>query len=321
VALIDRIAHRLKLRDLRLLDVVVRSQSMARAAAQLNLTQPAISKAISELEHTLGVRLLDRSRNGIEPTPHGRALLKRGVNIFDEIRQGVTELEFLSDPTAGEVRIATSEVMAAGFLPIVIARMARQNPRVMLSVTQSPIGTLPHRTPPYRELREREVDLVLGQLVKPFPQSEAQADRLFDDPPVVAAGAQSSWCRRRALGLRDVAGEPWCLPPPDSSVGARCIEAFRSSGLEVPRRTVDSVSIQLQVGLLATGPFLTILPSSLVRLSGRRLSIKALPIRLPVEPTTIGIITLRNRTISPVAQLFIEAAREVARPLAIKDGD
>src|SRR5262249_15126367 len=97
---IDRVAHRLKLRDLRLLDAVVRSKSMARAASQLDLTQPAVSKAISELEHMLGVRLLDRSRQGIEPTPHGRALLRRGTAIFDELRQGVSELAVLSAPTA-----------------------------------------------------------------------------------------------------------------------------------------------------------------------------------------------------------------------------
>jgi DNA-binding transcriptional LysR family regulator len=121
---IDRVAHRLKLRDLRLLEAVVRSKSMARAAAQLNLTQPAVSKAVSELEHMLGVRLLDRNRQGIEPTPHGRALLRRGAAIFDELRLGVSELEFLSDPTAGEVRVATSEPIAAGLLPIVIGRLS-----------------------------------------------------------------------------------------------------------------------------------------------------------------------------------------------------
>ena len=117
MALIDRVAHRLKLRDLRLLQAVVQWQSMAKAAAHLNLTQPAVSKAISELEYTLGVRLLDRSRQGIEPTAHGRALIKRGIAIFDELRQGVSEIEYLSDPTAGEVRVAASIVMAAGILP------------------------------------------------------------------------------------------------------------------------------------------------------------------------------------------------------------
>ncbi len=158
--LIDRVAHRLKLRDLRLLDAVVRSKSMARAAAQLNVTQPAVSKAISELEHMLGVRLLDRSRQGIEPTPHGRALLKSGVAIFDDLRQGVREIEFLSDPTAGELRISASAPMIAGMLPVILNRISRRHPRIVFQVTYYAAGS--HQA---RELRERNVDLSLGRLM------------------------------------------------------------------------------------------------------------------------------------------------------------
>src|SRR5262245_7258441 len=122
-SLIDRVSHRLKLRDLRLLDSVVRTKSMARAAAQLNLTQPAASNAVSELEHVLVVRLLERSRRGLEPPRPGRALRARGGAIVDELREGVSESEFLADPQAGEVRIAASEPITAGLLPIIIDRL------------------------------------------------------------------------------------------------------------------------------------------------------------------------------------------------------
>jgi DNA-binding transcriptional LysR family regulator len=94
----DRIGRRLKLRDLHVLMTVVQRGSMAKAAAELAVSQPAVSKAIADMEHTLGLRLLDRSRNGIEPTAYGRALVKRGLTIFDELKQGVEELEFLADP-------------------------------------------------------------------------------------------------------------------------------------------------------------------------------------------------------------------------------
>src|SRR5882724_5423138 len=106
--LIDRVAYRLKLRDLRLLDTVVRLRSMAKAAARLNISQPAVSKAIAELEHVIGVRLVDRSRQGIEPTEYGRALLDCGVAVFDDLRQGIKNIEFLANPTAGEVRIGST---------------------------------------------------------------------------------------------------------------------------------------------------------------------------------------------------------------------
>src|SRR5258705_7879402 len=93
---------------------VVQAGGMRKAAAQLGTSQPAISRSISDLEHALGVRLLDRGARGIEPTPYGRALIKRGVAVFDELRQGIREIEFLAHPNPGELRNGCSESLAAG---------------------------------------------------------------------------------------------------------------------------------------------------------------------------------------------------------------
>src|SRR5229473_92819 len=104
----DRIGRRMKLQDLHILMTVMQSGSMGKAAQRLNISQPAISRSIAELEHALGVRLLDRHRQGIEPTEYGRALLDCGVAVFDDLRQGVKNIEVLADPTVGEVRIGSS---------------------------------------------------------------------------------------------------------------------------------------------------------------------------------------------------------------------
>jgi DNA-binding transcriptional LysR family regulator len=101
----DRIGLRMKLHDLHVLMAVVQAGSMSKAAALLNTTQPAISRSIAELERTIGVRLLERNPQGVEPTEYGRALLDGGVAVFDDLRQAVKNIEFLADPTAGEVRI------------------------------------------------------------------------------------------------------------------------------------------------------------------------------------------------------------------------
>jgi DNA-binding transcriptional LysR family regulator len=316
MALIDRVAQRLKLRDLRLLDAVVRSKSIARAATQLNLTQPAVSKALSELEHMLGVRLVDRSRQGVEPTLYGRALLKSGVAIFDDLRQGVREIEFLSDPSSGDVRISATEPIAAGALPKIVAQLTRQYPRISIYVRQSPIAVLEYRTPQYRDLRDRNVDLVIGPIVRRFDEDDLEAELLFEEKPVVVAATQSKWARCRQLELSELIDEQWCMAPPDTLVGSHIVEAFRGYSLEPPKRTVLATSIQLYSGLLATGRFLSILPDSLLHFSGKRFGIKALPIKLTVPPRLIGIVTLRNRTISTAARMFIQAAREVTKPLS-----
>ena len=152
--LAQRVAHRLKLRDLALFERVVRSGSIARAATWLNLTQPAVSKAVSALEHTLGVPLLERGRQGVRVTEYGEVLLKCGVAVFDEVRQGVRQIEFVADPRAGEVRIGASAPVIAGLLPMIIVRHARLYPRVTIHVMHSDIGR-----GEFRELRERYFDL------------------------------------------------------------------------------------------------------------------------------------------------------------------
>src|SRR5262249_48726407 len=127
---IDRIERRLKLHDVRVLMSVVQAGSMHKAAERLAISQPAVSRSIGDLEHALGVRLLDRSPTGIEPTPYGRAIIKRGFAVFDELRQGVKDIEFLADPTAGELRIGTTEALASGLVLTVVDRLTRRHPRI-----------------------------------------------------------------------------------------------------------------------------------------------------------------------------------------------
>src|SRR5258708_21884673 len=116
------ISRRLKLRHLNVLLAVAEWGNMARAAEHLAISQPAVSKAIADLENTLGVRLLDRRPQGLELTLYGRAFLKRSIAIFNDLTTSVTELEFLADPTAGELRIGTTVDIAAGFVSTLLAR-------------------------------------------------------------------------------------------------------------------------------------------------------------------------------------------------------
>src|SRR5712671_5720214 len=306
---VDRVGRRLKLRDLHILLTVVQRGSMAKAAAALAISQPAVSKAIADMEHTVGLRLLDRCHNGIEPTAYGSALVRRGLAIFDELKHGVEELAFLADPTAGQLRIGSTESIAAGLLPAVIERFSREHPRVHLDIAQAVMSTL-H----YRELRERSIDLLLGRIPTPFAEDDLEADVVYDDQVVVVAGRRSKWARSRRLKLADLAGAPWILPPADTLPGSLAGELFRASGAEMPRAPITTLSIHLCCRLVASGRFVTTLPTSILRFGGRDLSLKVLPIKLPMQPRPVAIITLKNRTLSPVAKLFIECVHQLAKP-------
>jgi DNA-binding transcriptional LysR family regulator len=300
----------MKLHNLHVLMTVVQAGSMGKAAARLNTVQPAISRAIAELEDTLGVRLLDRHRQGVEPTKYGRALLDCGVSVFDDLRQGLRNIEFLADPAAGEVRIGSTSLVAASFVSAVVDRLSRRYPRVMFHLVTAEAEIL------HRELRERSVDLLIARRFGPVTDERLGFDFLFDDSFVVVAGAQHRWARRRRIALAELANESWVLPSPESVVGSVAKEAFRISGADYPRVTVTAGPPEVRLSLLATGRFLTIVPASALRFPTARPELKVLPIELATARVPVGIVTVKNRALTPVPQLFIEYAREVAKPLA-----
>jgi len=152
--LTDQRGSRIKLHDLRIFIAVVKAGSMGKAARQLNVAQPNISNSVANLERALGVRLLDRGRQGVDATAYGRALIDCGVSIFDDLHQGLSKIRFLADPTAGEVRIGTTAFLAASFVSAVIDRVSKRYPRVSYHIVARP-ETL------RRELTERQVDLLI----------------------------------------------------------------------------------------------------------------------------------------------------------------
>src|SRR5262249_33231216 len=159
----ERIERRFKIHDVRVLLSVVHAGSMHKAAERLGISQPAVSRSIADLEHTFGVRLLDRSRRGVEPTDYGRAGIKPRGAILHEIRQGMRDIEFLTDPTAGELRIGCTEGAAAGPGLAIIDRLASRYPRIVFNVVTTGAMAL------YRQLAERNVELVIAGIAGAVP--------------------------------------------------------------------------------------------------------------------------------------------------------
>src|SRR5206468_1715976 len=149
--------------------------------------QPAVSRSITELEATIGARLLDRRHQGVEPTEYGRALLNCGIAIFDDLRQGLKNIEFLADPTAGEVRIGSTAFLAASFVSAVVDQLSRLYPHMLFDMVAGETETL------HRELSERNVDLLIVREFGPIADERLDFEFLFDDSFVVAAGAQNQW--------------------------------------------------------------------------------------------------------------------------------
>jgi DNA-binding transcriptional LysR family regulator len=311
----SQIGRRLKLRDLHVFFTAVQRGSMAKAAQQLGVSQPAVSEIIADLENALGVRLLDRHTRGIAPTKYGDALIKRSAAVFDELKQSVRDIEFLADPEAGEVKLGCTEAMAAILSPIV-EKFARQYPRVLLHTYQviRPLDA---------GLHGRNLDFTLGHFVKSTADDRIienlNLEVLFADRLVVAAGASSLWAaRRRKIDLAELVDEPWILADAESWNYTVVSEAFRSRGLRIPKINVMTYSVHLRMGMIASGHFITTFPNAVSRFHPDRQSIKVLRVDLPERQVPVVIATLKNRTLNPVVERFISPTSRVRCGLSVR---
>src|SRR5262245_39277541 len=244
----DRIGRQLKLRDLHVLLAVAECGSMAKAAERLAITHPVVSKTISDLEQSLRVRLFDRGAHGVELTTYGQALLKCGVTVFDELRQGIKQIESLADPNCGELRIGCPEIIVAGVLPVLAEQFLRQYSKVRLHVVHADTALRQ-----FDELRKRNVELLIGRLPRPFVEDDLTADELFDEPFLAFCGIDSRWARRRQIRVADLIDEPWVLPPYDSIPGMLIAQFFRAHDVQPARARLATLSVQVTVVLVATG--------------------------------------------------------------------
>jgi DNA-binding transcriptional LysR family regulator len=303
------VRRRIKLRDLEILVAVIQTGSMGKAAAMLNMTQPAVSKSIAHLEHTFSVRLLDRSRQGIEPTAYGHAIVKRGIAMFDELRQGAQDVAFLSDPTVGEIRVGgTEQVNSAIFAPI-IEHLSRKHPRMSFHVIAGDLRMN------LRELDARRIDIVVAGIMRPLDE-ERSVEILFNDPLVVIAGPSHPLARRRKVDVAELLEHAWTLQPADHQFASTARESFRALGLNPPKITAETTSTNLRRKLLATGRFLSMAPRSLVLFPHKDPALKILPVALPAVPRPVAIITIKGRMPNPAAQLFIDQVRTLTKRLA-----
>jgi DNA-binding transcriptional LysR family regulator len=307
-----RRGQRLRLRDLRILLAVVQAGSMAKAAQALAISQPAVSKAIADREYGLGVQLLQRSSRGVEPTRYGAALARRGQVVFNELNQGMKEIEHLADPTVGELRMGTTDPIAASIVAPIIETLQQQHPRVALHVATGDLSTL------LFQVAAREVEFAVSRLNEEVALQGMAVEVLFHDAYVVVAGAQNPWVRRRGVELAQLLGEAWVMPPYDTVQGRQNAAAFRASGVEPPRQAVATLSLNLRNTLLATGRYLTMLPGFTLALAGKPSLLRAVPLALPQIQRPIGIVRLEGRALSPLGELFIARMRAATKGLTAR---
>ena len=301
-----RIGRRITLKDLNILSAAVHCGSMAKAAAHLSTTQSVISGAIANLESEVGVRLLDRTPRGVEPTLYCRALLDRSHVVFDELRQAMEEIESLSRSAVGDVRIACAEFMAGGIVSDLVTAFAVDHPEITCEVVDAQASTLE-----FRQLRDRQVDVIVTRVPRTFTDPALTIEILFEDAHAVAAGVDHHLAGNPDVELADLVSEHWVLPGAMVYQSA-LTQSFHRIGLAPPRCSVICSPFAMRKRLVETGRFLTILPQSVLLRPRTRDSFHTLPVQLTSTPGPVAAVLVKDRTISPSVELLLTYLRKIA---------
>jgi len=310
---LGRVARRVKLRDMKVFHAVAHAGSMAKAASELVVAQPVVSKTIKALEQSLGVRLFDRSSTGIELTGYGQVLLAKTRVVFAEIEEAIKGIEFLKDPTVGEVRIASPESMTIGLLPLIIDRFAAAHPGAVLQVLQANAFPLD-----FHMLRERKVDMMLGRIAPQFKEPDLEAEVLFQEQLVAVVGRRHALARKRSVRLSELLDAKWILAPADTAAGSLWAEAFHAMGLPLPKVAISTFSMNLRNSLIASGRYVTMMPQSVWRFTAKNSSAVVLPMKLELQPAPVAIVTIKGRSLSPMVARFADAIRLECKAQGLK---
>ena len=307
-------ASRLKTRHLLLLLHLYEQRSVLRAAEAANMTQPAASKLLAEMEDLLGVPLFERHARGVEPTWYGQVLIRRARSALSEIGRAQDEIAALRSGRAGQASIGTVVNPGTNLVPQAVAALKRDFPDILIRIEMD------YSRPLVARLLDGQLDIVVGRIMGAEGSSELEFEPLADEPHSVIVRAGHPLAGRSRVGYGDLVEHGWIMPPDGSVLRARLDAVFLEHGLVPPQNIVETTSLPVTIHLLRHSDLLTALPVESVAPYLQTGQMVVLPVALDVRMDFFGIIRRRDQLLSPGAERVLEALRVTARRLYAATG-
>jgi len=296
---------------LRLVVAIVEEGSLVGAAKRLNMTQPAVTKALQAAEHQLGVALFNRTSSGMVATVYGEALVARARMMLSQLSHAVQEINDLRDGTGGRISVGTLLAASSRLLPEAIARLRKSRPKLVVTVRE---GTDDILIP---ALRRGELDLVVGRLPENYDQMDLIQEVLIVDIACVVVRPNHPLVGRQPLGLSDLLEWDWILPTQETTLRGQIDKSFWNESLTPPLPAVESVCLSTNRALLQLTDYLSAWPWQVACRDARLNEIAILPILLAPTKSPIGITLRRNDSLSPVGEALVQALRTAAEELQV----
>ncbi len=301
------VSRRLKFYQLVVFDQVVQSGSLLRAAQVLNMTQPAVTKVMQEIESYFSAPLLVRSNRGVRLTELGDIVLRRARTMLAELRALTDEVEAYQEGISGHVVVGTLISASTSLLPLALRLLKERAPQVLVSVR---IGQFDQLFP---ALIVGEVDLVIGRIPDDWRGREETrtlgVDQLYDECLSIVGGRRHPLHDQPELNLADLHSCPWILPPPDSLLRRTVNELFADASLPLPANVIESLSVLTNVALMQDQRTVGLLPMETARQLSDHGGIQIFKFCTPLRFGGIGCFYANNRNLGPAAKLFRECTR------------
>ena len=293
-------------RQLMHLSIIADHGSFSRAAAAMNISQPALSNSIAQLERSVGARVLDRGRQGAKLTDVGSALVRHARALQLQLAHAAEEAHLRTLGGDGPLRIGVTPVTAANLVPQALGRLHRETPNISVSVLEGLDEAM-------TALHDGEVEIVVGPIAV-FPASrELIEEPLVSDPLGVVMRARNPLARRRSLSLRDLRAVSWALPSERSAFRRQLEALFVTAGVQWPTLCLTTNSMTALKAIVINSDAITIMPRRLVALEIRTRALASVPLRDCGRERTLGMTWMRRRSLSPIAERFVAVLRAVAR--------
>jgi DNA-binding transcriptional LysR family regulator len=309
---LDPLASRIKTRQLVLLVNLDEQRSVLRAAQASHMTQPAASKLLGELEDTLGAKLFVRHSRGVEPTWYGEILVRHARSALLDLEHAYEEVSSFKSGFSGQVAIGTLVTSAINLVPLAVCAFKAQFPQVRVSVEVDFSEAL------MRGLQEGKLDMVIARLRSTGDLSQLHYEPVGEAPHAMVARAAHPLRRKRRLGWDDLVSQTWVLPPEGNVLRDRLVSFCLEQNLPLPKQVVETASVPVITSLLHLSDMVAPLAKEVVQSYFASGMLRELPMRLDLRLGSAGIITRRDRKLSPAARTMLTVLREQAAALAVE---
>jgi DNA-binding transcriptional LysR family regulator len=297
-----------KPRYLQLLVALDDIRHLGKVAASINVTQPAVSKALAELERGLGLKLFERTARGVHPTVYGECLIRHARVMLADLAQARDELRGLVTGSSGSIRVGTLATAALELLPRGIALLKSRQPGMTVLVREGTVETL------LPELWLGNVDLIVGRLPDRRMAQGLGERVLMEEGVKLVVGPHHALARRRRMRWSDLGGYPWVIPPINTLLREPLERAFERHGLSMPVNRIETLSVHVIRGYLNNTDAIAALAADVSTYYASLGLLAILPLDLPRLVRPVGAIWSKQRPLAPGTQALIACLDEAARP-------